>query len=106
MKYNYIDSSNENGINFIDEPLINSLINENIEEDPILCREIFAKSRQKQPLNLQDTAALISIKSPELLNELFETARELKRDIYGKRKRPSYIHLKRTSGIHKLSRRL
>ena len=85
MKYNYIDSSNENGINFIDEPLINSLINENIEEDSILCREIFAKSRQKQPLNLQDTAALISIKSPELLNELFETARELKRDIYGKR---------------------
>ena len=44
MKYNYIDSSNENGINFIDEPLINSLINENIEEDPILCREIFAKT--------------------------------------------------------------
>lgn len=85
MKYNYIDSSNENGINFIDEPLINSLIDENIEEDPILCREIFAKSKEKNPLNLQDTAALMAIKSPELTRELFETARELKRDIYGKR---------------------
>lgn len=85
MKFNYIDASNEHGIDFIDEPLINSLIDENIEEDPVLCREIFAKSRSKQPLNLQDTAALIAIRSEGLLHELFETARELKREIYGKR---------------------
>lgn len=69
---------------FIDDSLLHSLI-ENTKEDPVRCREIFQKSRDKKPLNIDEVAALIAITSQEGLDELFETARELKRSIYGNR---------------------
>lgn len=71
-------------VNFIDEGHIESLI-ANTREDAVLCREIFAKSKRKQHLTLEETAALLAIKSPELREELFQTARDLKRSIYGNR---------------------
>lgn len=70
--------------NFIDEDLFHHLIN-NTKEDLPRIREILAKSKTKQALTLEETAALLAIKSPEALEELFETAKELKRSIYGKR---------------------
>ncbi len=70
--------------NFINEDKLHHLIN-NTKEDLPLIREILAKSKSKQALTLEETAALLAIKSPEALNELFETAKELKRSIYGKR---------------------
>lgn len=69
---------------FIDDRLFHDLIN-NTEEDLPKIREILAKSKTKQALTLNETAALLAIKSPEALEELFETAKELKRSIYGKR---------------------
>ncbi|NCB19309.1 MAG: [FeFe] hydrogenase H-cluster radical SAM maturase HydG [Bacteroidia bacterium] len=69
---------------FIDDQLFHDLIN-NTEEDLPKIREILAKSKTKQALTLKETAALLAIKSPEALEELFETAKELKRSIYGKR---------------------
>ena len=69
---------------FIDDRLFHDLIN-NTEEDLPKIREILAKSKTKQALTLKETAALLAIKSPEALEELFETAKELKRSIYGKR---------------------
>jgi 2-iminoacetate synthase len=69
---------------FIDDQLFHGLIN-NTEEDLPRIREILAKSKSKQALTLKETAALLAIKSPEALEELFETAKELKRSIYGKR---------------------
>ncbi len=71
-------------INFIDEEYIHSLIR-STEEDLEKCREIFAKSRKKIPLTLEETAQLIAIKSPQGMEELFATAKELKRSIYGNR---------------------
>lgn len=71
-------------INFIDEEHIHSLIR-STEEDMEKCREIFAKSRKKIPLTLEETAQLIAIKSPQGMEELFATAKELKRSIYGNR---------------------
>ena len=70
--------------NFIDEAYIHSLIG-STAEDLVRCREIFAKSREKQALNLEEVAALIAIKSKEGLDELFATAKELKKSIYGNR---------------------
>jgi 2-iminoacetate synthase len=69
---------------FIDDALFHDLIN-NTKEDLPYIREILAKSKSKQALTLKETAALLAIKSPEVLEELFDTAKELKRSIYGKR---------------------
>ncbi len=74
----------KDAVDFIDDELLHKLINET-KEDASVIREIFQKSKSKQALTLQETAHLLSIKSPELLEELYQTARELKRSIYGNR---------------------
>ncbi|MGE4489763.1 MAG: [FeFe] hydrogenase H-cluster radical SAM maturase HydG [Kiritimatiellales bacterium] len=48
-------------------------------------REIIAKSLDKQRLDPEEMAVLINAESPELVEEIFEGARELKRRIYGNR---------------------
>lgn len=70
--------------NFINDELFHNLINNTQENIPKI-REILAKSKTKQALTLEETATLLAIKSPEAREELFETAKELKRSIYGKR---------------------
>lgn len=47
--------------------------------------EIIAKSLDKQRLNPDEMAVLLNTEEPELLEEIFEGARELKRRIYGNR---------------------
>ncbi len=69
---------------FIDDDKLHSLIN-NTEEDLEACRAIMQKSLSKQPLSVEETAQLLALKSEEGLNLLFETARELKRSVYGNR---------------------
>ena len=65
-------------VDFIDDAKLHSLIN-NTREDPVVYRAILKKSLSKQPLTVEETAA------PEGLHEIFETARELKRSVYGNR---------------------
>jgi len=48
-------------------------------------REIIAKSLSKQRLNLEEVACLIIADSPELIEEIKEGAKTLKRTIYGNR---------------------
>ena len=69
-------------VDFIDDAKIHSLIN-NTREDPVVYRAILKKSLSKQPLTVEETAALIAVQSPDGLHEIFETARELKRSVYG-----------------------
>lgn len=71
-------------VDFIDDNRLQSLIHDT-KEDPAVYREILKKSLSKQPLTVEETAALIAVTSPEGLNEIFETARELKRSVYGNR---------------------
>ena len=71
-------------LNFIQEERIESLVADT-REDAAKVREIFEKSRRKEPLTLEETAALLAISSPELKEELFQTARELKEAVYGNR---------------------
>ncbi len=74
----------EDAVDFIDDNLLHSLIN-NTKEDKERYRSIFAKSKSKQALTLEETACLLAIKSKEGLDELYSTARDLKRSIYGNR---------------------
>ena len=48
-------------------------------------REIIAKSLSKKRLNLEEVAVLLKADSPELIQEIKEGARTLKRNIYGNR---------------------
>lgn len=73
-----------NAVDFIDDTFLHSLI-ENTREDLVKAREIFAKSLAKKPLSLRETAVLLAIRSPEGLKELYNAAKELKRNVYGNR---------------------
>ena len=72
------------GQDFINDAYLESLVR-NTKEDKAAIRAIFAKSKNKEPLTLEETAQLLSIESPEMEKELFETAHELKQSIYGNR---------------------
>jgi len=53
--------------------------------DPARVREILAKAGAMKGLAPADVAVLMQAKAPDLLRELFDTARRVKRDIYGNR---------------------
>jgi 2-iminoacetate synthase len=65
--------------NFITETLANT------KEDKIFIRDVIAKSMSKTPLTVKETAALLAAESPDLVEEIFNTARELKKSVYGNR---------------------
>lgn len=69
---------------FIDPQEIWDLIN-NTKPTKERIREIIAKSLDKHRLTLEETAALINADSPELVEEIKEGARELKKRVYGNR---------------------
>lgn len=53
--------------------------------DAVRVREVLAKAAEAKGLNANEVAVLSSISDPGLLQELFETARKVKQDIYGSR---------------------
>ena len=77
----------ENGVDFIDEPLFETLLKRSAE--PGYIKEIIAKSKNKEALTLEETAALLNADihadAPELIEQIFDTARQLKKDVYGNR---------------------
>ncbi len=77
-------SLSKNGGDFINDNYIEELL-KNSTEDKVRYREIFAKAQGNNPLTLEETAQLLAIKSPEGKEELFNAARELKKQIYGNR---------------------
>ncbi len=48
-------------------------------------RDVIAKSMDKKPLAVEETATLLAADAPEMVEEIFEAARELKRKVYGNR---------------------
>ncbi|MFH1067678.1 MAG: [FeFe] hydrogenase H-cluster radical SAM maturase HydG [bacterium] len=68
---------------FIENDKLHSLLER--KADSARIREIIAKSLAKTPLLVEETAALINADEPELIEEILEGARELKRRIYGNR---------------------
>ena len=55
------------------------------QPDAARVREIVAKSLNKEALSVEETAALLRADSPELIEEIFNAARTLKRQVYGNR---------------------
>src|SRR5574344_2903562 len=74
----------KDAVDFINDDKLHNLI-KNTHEDPVKIRDIFQKSKAKQALSVEETAELLEISSHEMLEELFQTARDLKRSIYGNR---------------------
>ncbi len=71
------------GFDFIDEDRLNNLLKKRSDAGAV--REIIAKSMSKQALSVEETAALLAVEEPDLLESIFDAARQLKRDVYGNR---------------------
>ncbi len=70
---------------FIDEVYINSLIEDKSLNSPEMQKEVIAKAAGAKGLDLKESAALLNIKDPGILEELFHTAKSIKEKIYGNR---------------------
>lgn len=70
---------------FINESYINSLLEDEKLFDINLQREIIQKASDAKGLTLRESAALLNISDPEILDELFHKAKEVKEKIYGNR---------------------
>lgn len=75
----------ENTAAYIDEAEIKVILATGSDRDTVRVREVLAKSREMKGLNINDVVVLMAISDPELLGELFHTAKNVKEDIYGKR---------------------
>ncbi len=69
----------------IDEPAIAAVLERHRSADAVQIREVLAKARLLNGLDPDDCAALMSVSDPDLLSEMFHTAREVKDTIYGRR---------------------
>ncbi len=69
---------------FIDPDELWDYIN-NTRQDPVRVRETIAKSLDKQRLTLEETALLINATDTDLVEEIKQGARDLKKKIYGNR---------------------
>ena len=74
------------GYDFIDESRLHSLLD--IRVEPSRLDEVVAKSLSKQALTLDETAVLLAADRPEMVERIFDAARRLKKDVYGKPHRP------------------
>jgi 2-iminoacetate synthase len=70
---------------FIPEKEIGQWLAETANPTPERVREIIQRSLNKNRLNPEELATLLNAESPELVEEIFEGARELKKRIYGNR---------------------
>ncbi|MBN1918409.1 MAG: [FeFe] hydrogenase H-cluster radical SAM maturase HydG [Verrucomicrobia bacterium] len=71
-------------VDFIDDEALNRLLI-GPAPDAHRVRDIVAKALGKEPLTVEETAVLLRTESPALVEHIFETARELKRNVYGNR---------------------
>jgi 2-iminoacetate synthase len=74
----------EGAVDFIDEAYMFGLL-EGKKPDADRVREIIAKSLVKVALSVEETAELLLADTPELIEEIFAAARELKKNVYGNR---------------------
>ena len=69
---------------FIDEKKIKQLLKTK-KIEAAQAREILANALQMKSLSLEETAALMTVEDPRIIQELFCTAKKVKENIYGKR---------------------
>jgi 2-iminoacetate synthase len=71
------------GQDFIDDERLHGLLQ--VRAEPGHVRDIIAKSMAKVPLQVEETAQLLAADDPALVEQIFDAARQLKRDVYGNR---------------------
>ena len=76
---------NEQLADFIDEQEIEALLKSSARPEPARVRELLAKAREMNGLSMSEASALSFVDSPELLQEIFVTAKRIKEEIYGSR---------------------
>jgi 2-iminoacetate synthase len=72
-------------VDFIDEAAVVHALEAGATKDAARVREIFAKARELKGLEMEEVAVLSSVSDPDLLSEMFQTAKEVKDAIYGQR---------------------
>ncbi len=72
-------------VSWLDDGFIADTLARNTAEDAGKIREVLAKARELEGLDHDDVAALMHVQSPGLVDELFDTARRVKEEIYGNR---------------------
>ena len=82
MKINHRLS--EGCVDFIDDAKLEGMVS-GMREDASRVRDVIAKSMSKQALSVEETAVLLGAESPELVEEIYAAARELKKQVYGNR---------------------
>lgn len=70
---------------FINENLISSLLEDEKLYDEHFQRDIINKASGAKGLSLKESAVLLNITNPDILDELFHKAKEVKEKIYGNR---------------------
>ncbi|MCP4800698.1 MAG: hypothetical protein GY893_12195, partial [bacterium] len=68
----------------IDQQAISNSLNRGCQYSEVEILEILQRARQLKGLEMDDVAALCSISNPDLLSELFKTAKDVKEKIYGR----------------------
>jgi 2-iminoacetate synthase len=72
-------------VDFIDEAAVVHAIEAGTTKDAARVREILAKARELKGLEMEEVAVLSSVSDPDLLSEMFQTAKDVKDAIYGQR---------------------
>ncbi len=70
---------------FIDDEKISKALEAGALYSPQAVRDILTKARELRGLELEELAALLWVDDPELVEEIYTTARDIKETIYGKR---------------------
>jgi 2-iminoacetate synthase len=70
---------------FINPDEIEALLTKRSRPAPAKVRELLAKARELHGLTMEDVACLTLVDNPDLLAEIFSTARKIKEEIYGSR---------------------
>jgi 2-iminoacetate synthase len=70
---------------FINEKFIQSLLDDESLYSPQLQKAILEKAACAEGISLNESAALLNITDPEILDQLFRTAKKVKEKIYGNR---------------------
>lgn len=78
-------TSEVTGSTMINEREIVDVLQAQADKSAVHVREVLAKARELKGLNAEDVATLAAISDPELVAELFDTAKKAKETIYGKR---------------------
>ena len=71
--------------NFINDLEIEGMLAAHMRPDAAKVHELLGKAREMRGLSMDEVACLSFVESPELLAEIFATAKKIKEDIYGTR---------------------